>query len=214
LWDVIRKAIVDPGAAAPSGCKLLEHITCSKTGEVVATEPQDIQERLVDAWQAAFRIHENLADSCVLNLAASIEALRLFGQQVRGVYCELDQHCAAVECGRNPLQSLPEGPLRERLQNLDVDVKSAAVASAEATIAKGDTVKRKFAAEYASLQSEFTAEELAEVLSKLESKGAGVDGGPPEALRCAEQAAREELLLLLNLILTRGITPATWEITR
>ena len=214
LWDVIRKAIVDPGTAAPSGCKLLEHITCSKTGEVVATNPQDIQERLVDAWQAAFRIHNNLADSCVLNLAASIEALRLFGLQVRDVYRELDEHCAAVAMGSNPLQSLPEGPLRERLQSLGVDVKSVAVAKAEATIAKGDTVKRKFAAEYDSLQSEFTAEELAEVLSKLESKGAGVDGGPPEALRCAEQVARDELLRLLNLILTRGITPATWEITR
>jgi len=187
LWKAIRNSVKPPGSAPQTGCKLLDHITDKDSGRVVAVDPEDIQKTLVDWWQQSFRISDKLPHSCVLNVEASIEALRQFGEELRTAHAEIDEHCAAVKLGADPSASIPDGSLRDRLAALSAEARAQAATQAAASAQKG---------------------------AALESKGPGVDGAPPEVLRCAEKSARAVLLQLLNMILRHGVTPATWEITR
>jgi hypothetical protein len=214
LWKAIRNSVKPPGSAPQTGCKLLDHITDKDSGRVVAVDPEDIQKTLVDWWQQSFRISDKLPHSCVLNVEASIEALRQFGEELRTAHAEIDEHCAAVKLGADPSASIPDGSLRDRLAALSAEARAQAATQAAASAQKGAALKQTHAVEYQKLQADISEDELYAVLSNLESKGPGVDGAPPEVLRCAEKSARAVLLQLLNMILRHGVTPATWEITR
>jgi hypothetical protein len=214
LWRAIKDSVTPSGSAPQTGCKLLDHVTDKDSGRVVAVDPEDIQKTLVDWWQQSFRISDKLPHSCVLNVEASIEALRQFGEELRSAHIEIDEHCAAVKLGADPSSSIPEGSLRDRLAALSAEARAQAATQAAASVQKGAVLKQTHAVEYQKLQADFSDDELYAVLSNLESKGPGIDGAPPEVLRCAEKSARAVLLQLLNMILRHGVTPATWEITR
>ena len=214
LWKAIKNSVTSPGSAPQTGCKLLDHITDKDSGRVVAVDPEDIQKVLVDWWQQSFRISDKLPHSCVLNVEASIEALRQFGEDLRSAHAEIDERCAAVKLVADPSASIPNGSLRDRLAELSDEARAQAATQAAASAQKGAALKKTHEVEYQKLQADISEDELYAVLSNLESKGPGVDGAPPEVLRCAEKSARAVLLQLLNMILRHGVTPATWEITR
>ena len=214
MWRAIKQSVTAPGGVPETGCKLLDHITDKDTGRVVAINPEQIQQTLVDWWQQSFRVSDKLPDSCVLNVEASLEALRLFGEDIRFVHREIDAHCSAAKLGADPRSSIPDGELKQRLAALSDEARAQAVVNGAASSAKGAALKQQHGVEYQKLQADISEEELYAVLSNLESKGPGVDGAPSEVLRCAEKSARAVLLQLLNMIWRHGVTPATWEITR
>jgi hypothetical protein len=79
-----------------------------KEGRLICDDPQEIEDLLVRFWKESFQISDKLSDGCVLNAAASLEALQQFCSKRKAEHASLAQD---APCG-NLVRMMRRGGVR------------------------------------------------------------------------------------------------------
>jgi len=211
----LRDSGTDSGLPHDTRCALMNGIT-DKDGRLISDDPQEIEEELVRFWQESFRISDKLSNGCVLNVAASLEALQQFGKQLREEQGLMEADAPAAVRADDALGGIRSSGLRDRVAAAVAEPEAAQAAKAKgaATIARGEAVKTRHRSAWQRLQRAFGDEELLSILPVAKDTGAGVDGGPLSSLRYAEDAVRAAILIMLNTVFSSGKVPSTWDTGR
>ena len=200
-WRLLAENARDPGAPAPTQCKLLDRLNDS-SGKPISFERDEIIRKILEYRESVSRTRTDFSPTVL----ASINADLLTLSHVNNVLLQslpggLDSTSSAARSAADPssvwrgqTQAFSDADRRKSLES----------------IRKHDEARRTHTDSCTRLEADLTIAELATVLSNLKDKGCGIDGVSAAGLACLQPETLHWLLDLLNEVWRRGVTPADW----
>lgn len=198
FWKLLKADVTDP-ISGSDRCKLLEQITDSQN-RIVASDPDQIENYLVDWWTNIFRMSQTLNADCKQQLRNDVGVIEQVCTELRNQFTELSESSAASQLANDAFVAIPDEHLQAEIRQMHTTTSTL-------------PSQKEFDSDYAALQADISSDEIHFVMSNLRASGAGVDGVPPEALQngCGLGAAFEEIVELFNVVFRTGVMPRQWN---